>query len=32
MALALELREDHQREHDLVLREASDRQRIGEED
>ncbi len=31
VALALELGEDHEREHDLVLGEARDRQRIGEE-
>ena len=32
VTLALELGEDHEREHDLVLGEARDRQRIGEED
>ena len=32
VALALELGEDHEREHDLVLGEAGDRQRIGEQD
>ena len=32
VALALELGEDHEREHDLVLGEPGDRRRIGEQD